>query len=217
MESPSFCVMCVMCVISCAAPAASTAAPIRGECCSCSRLHKAEAAALKAFITRSVERYRPSYGRKEVIEARQCLFIGTTNKAAYLRDETGGRRFWPIKIGAVDIDSLVRDRDQLFAEAAELYRRRVQWWPDADFERQHIAPQQEARYEADAWEDEIGRFLIGRQRVTVLEVAREGLFIDTPKIGVAEQRRITAALERLKWQRGQRTMTARWWNPPHDA
>ena len=166
-----------------------------------SALDKAEAAALKAFITRGEERYRPSYGRKEVIEPRQCVFIGTTNKAVYLRDETGGRRFWPVKVGKIDTDKLRTDRDQLFAEAVHLYRAGRSWWPHADFEADHIRPQQDARYESDAWEDAIGEWLQTQRSVTILAVARDGLRIETPKIGTADQRRIAAALERLGWER----------------
>jgi predicted P-loop ATPase len=164
-------------------------------------MNRAEAAQLKAFITRQVERYRPSYGRKEVIEPRQCVFVGTTNKAAYLRDETGGRRFWPIHAEKIDIDELSRHRDQLFAEAAQLYRKGSPWWPDRDFEHSHIAPQQEARFEVDAWEENIREFLNTASKVEVGQVAREALHIDTPKIGTAEQRRIAGAMERLGWKR----------------
>jgi predicted P-loop ATPase len=170
---------------------------------------------LKAFLTRTVERYRPSYGRKEVIEQRQCLFIGTTNKTVYLRDETGGRRFWPVKVGRIDIEALTTDRDQLFAEAVWLYRSGRRWWPDAEFERQCIAPHQEQRYEADAWEDLICYWLGRRvqKRVTVHEVAAGALGLKTEKLGTSEQRRIAAALQRSGWHRGARTATGRWWEP----
>jgi Virulence-associated protein E len=182
-----------------------------------SALDKAEAAALKAFVTRAEERYRPSYGRKEVIEPRQCVFIGTTNKAVYLRDETGGRRFWPVKVGIIDTEALTRDRDQLFAEAVHLYWQGTKWWPDQEFENEHILPQQEARYETDAWEQAISEWLQERpahekrEPVTVLTVARQALFIETPRIGTADQRRISTALERLGWNRGERTMHGRPW------
>lgn len=180
-----------------------------------SALDKAEAAALKAFVTRTVERYRPSYGRKEVIEPRQCLFVGTTNKHAYLRDETGGRRFWPVKVALIKIDDLIRDRDQLFAEAVHLYRQRARWWPDAAFEQEHIAPEQEKRYEADAWEGEIEDWLGRRteKKVTVLQIATDALSIERSRLGTSDQRRISAALERAGWRRGSRTGEGRWWVP----
>ena len=169
---------------------------------------------LKAFITRQVERYRPSYGRMEVTEPRQCVFIGTTNKETYLRDETGGRRFWPVKVGKIDTESLAADREQLFAEAVHLYQSGEQWWPDRDFEQRHIAPQQAARYEADAWQESIEGYLTTKTQVTVGQVAKEALFIETAKIGTADQRRITAIMERLNWKRqGVDWQGKRWWKP----
>jgi predicted P-loop ATPase len=175
-------------------------------------MNRAEAAHLKAFITRQVERYRPSYGRREVIEPRQCVFIGTTNRDCYLRDESGGRRFWGVKAGNIAIDRLIEDRDQLFAEAVARYQEGTQWWPDKDFERAHIMPQQAARYEADAWEENISEYLKANSKVTIGQVAREALHIETPRIGTAEQRRIAAALERLDWKRRPVDWQGkRWW------
>jgi predicted P-loop ATPase len=174
-------------------------------------MNRGETAQLKAFITRTTERYRPSYGRLEVIEPRQCVFIGTTNRDTYLRDETGGRRFWPIRCGRIDIDALARDREQIFAEAVHLYRAGEHWWPDKDFEKMHIAPQQEARYEADAWEEAIARFLSNVSRTTIGEVAADALGITTARIGTHEQRRIGTAMERLGWRRGKRTNAGRFW------
>jgi predicted P-loop ATPase len=163
-------------------------------------MSRADTAKLKAFLTRDVERYRPSYGRKEVIEPRQCVFVGTTNKDTYLRDETGGRRFWPVKCGTIDVEALAVDRDQIFAEAVHLFHGGTPWWPDKDFEQQHVMPEQAERYEADCWEETIATYLQIKTRVTIGEVARN-LGIATDRIGTADQRRIAAALERLNWRR----------------
>jgi predicted P-loop ATPase len=64
-------------------------------------------------------------------------------------------RFWPVKCGEIDVDGLIEDREQLFAEAVNLYQAGVPRWPDRAFEAEHIAPQQAARYKGDAWEEPI--------------------------------------------------------------
>jgi predicted P-loop ATPase len=180
-------------------------------------MSRAEDSQLKSFLTRTVERYRRSYGRKEVNEPRQCLFVGTINKSIYLHDETGGRRYWGVGTGIIKLDDLKRDRDQLFAEAVQLYRDHAQWWPDKEFEREHIKPEQDKRFEADPWEDPIVKYLAGNGRsrptaVLVSQIAKQALgFKDHSRIGTKDSRRITAILQHEGWERGKRQGHGRFW------
>lgn len=177
-------------------------------------LSKAETTALKAFMTRREEKFRPAYGRYEVTEPRQCCFIGTTNEGQYLRDSTGNRRFWPVTVGRIDLEALRRDRDQLWAEAVQLHHAGIPWWPDADFERTVIAPEQDARLDADPWESVVVDYLQRHtEPTTIAAIATTVLGVPTGKIGTVEQRRIRGILQSLKWTQA-RTKAARLWHPP---
>ena len=112
------------------------------------------------------------------------------------------------------IEALRHDRDQLLAEAAHALRRGEQWWPDVDFERESIIPQQELRYEPDVWEQKVATYLASRSEATVSDIAQDALFIETPRVSTSDRNRITAILEALGWRRGPRTENRRPWIPP---
>jgi hypothetical protein len=88
------------------------------EAAELSGMRRSEVEHLKAFLSRQVDRARMAYGRLVTEIPRQCVIIGTTNPEEYLRDTTGNRRFWPVRVTRFDLDALARDRDQLWAEAA---------------------------------------------------------------------------------------------------
>ena len=77
---------------------------------------------VKAFISRTSDRFRSPYGRRTEEYPRQCVFAGSTNNLMFLKDRTGNRRFWPI---TGDKDRKTKhswelskdDIDQIWAEA----------------------------------------------------------------------------------------------------
>lgn len=95
-------------------------------------LSKAEVTDVKAFISRQRDKARLAYESRAREFPRQCVIIGTTNEDAYLRDITGGRRFWPIKVDVeqIDTDALRDNVMQIWAEAVQIYREMRRAQPD---------------------------------------------------------------------------------------
>jgi hypothetical protein len=82
---------------------------------------------------------------------RQCVFAGTINPLeGYLNDPTGARRFWPVVCRDIDLETLVRDRDQLWAEARVRFQAGMPWWLDTPELEALARPEQEARCELGA-------------------------------------------------------------------
>lgn len=112
--------------------------------------------AVKGFLSKQSDRYRPAYGRMLREFPRQCVFFGSTNVADFLRDNTGGRRFWPIDIDAQErkksvVKDLPGERDQLWAEAVARYREKEPLFLTGEVEQSALATQESHR-ETDPWE-----------------------------------------------------------------
>lgn len=184
---------------------------------------KSEAEDLKAFLSGAVDRVRLPYAKRDEAFARQCVFVGTTNDDQFLRDATGGRRFWPVKVGKViDTDALTAERDQLFAEAFAAYSDGEAWWLDRDFEAEHAKPVQEAARESDSWADDVAKWLdlptgdLGDEEdtvtneVTISEVLDGALNIRSGQQTMAHQKRAAVVMRDLGWVKV-RTRTGMVW------
>lgn len=177
---------------------------------------KSEAEDLKSFLSGMVDRVRLPYARFDESFPRQCVFVGTTNEDQFLRDATGGRRFWPVAVRKViDIDALAEERDQLFAEAVAAFNAGERWWLDRDFEAEHARPVQAAAYVSDGWADTIADWLDNpepaeldfggtakrRDAVTVADVLAGALGVVAAHQSHVAQKRAADALKGLGWQK----------------
>ena len=191
-------------------------------------ISRAEVSRIKAFLTRTTDRYRPPYERYVVEVPRQCVFAGSVNPETCLRDETGNRRFWPVRCGTIDLDALRRDRDQLWAEAVARFRAGAIWWIDDPVLTAAANVEQDARYQSDAWDGRIDRWLVFEQSrvnrgyagyddwhdeeaertspltdASVGEILEGALGIEPARWTRADQMRVGAYLKTRRWERYQ--------------
>lgn len=191
---------------------------------------KGEMNRVKNVVSCPKDVYRGSYERHVVDHYRQCVFIGTTNRSDWNKDDTGARRFWPIHTrGEIDLDAIRAGREQLYAEAVSklkvvsldperqpsLVGARVEagadWWmiPVAEAE-----VEQEKRFDEDSWRPYVEDFIGLRQEVRTGEILVDALKVDVGKIKRADEMRVGSVLRSLGWEsvtRRESGKVARFW------
>lgn len=133
-------------------------------------LNRAESNAVKAFLTRTSERFRRPYGKNVEEFPRQCVFAGTSNKDEHFEDETGNRRFWPVFCTRADFQGVAKMRDQLWAEAYQMYMDGHRWWLDSADVIEQAKTEQAQRVRLDPWHQKIADLTAMISEVAVEEV-----------------------------------------------
>jgi predicted P-loop ATPase len=158
---------------------------------------KADVDRIKVIVGTPKDPYRPTYGAFTNTYPRQCIFVGTTNRDDYLMDETGGRRFFPVRVGQIQLAALAADREQLLAEAHVRMSGGEPW---------HLMPAttgpvQAHRHVLDAWTTTVTDYIQGKPDVTITEVLKDALKFQESMISDREAKRVGRILRSLGWER----------------
>jgi len=100
-------------------------------------MRKTDVEVVKSFISRCDDKYRASYGVNVESHPRQCVIVGSTNaESGFLRDITGNRRFWPVRISGNGKKKAwqmsVYDVEQIWAETLVLYEKGEKLYLEGD-------------------------------------------------------------------------------------
>lgn len=190
-------------------------------------LSRHELGTLKAFVTRAVDSYRPSFGRVARDFPRRTVFAASTNEAEYLKDPTGNRRWWPVRVavtGPIDIDALRAQRDQLWAEALHLLEAGHPHYVDTPELAALCSAEQAQREQGDPWEEHVAAYLAGLldkagapgdehkeacecarcRGVTVSAILQHAIGVPREKQGRGEEMRCAVLARALGWTKGTR-------------
>jgi hypothetical protein len=165
-----------------------------------SGMKRAEIQTLKAMLSRRFDRGRLAYDRITSEVPRQCIICGTTNDAEWLKDQTGNRRFWPVRTHCFNVEALAQNVDQLWAEAAAREASGVsirlpeRLWPIAERE-------QSRRLTTDPYTDTLGHYLSGYEGKIASEDVWLILDVKPGQRFQEQSRRVGDAMRALGWRR----------------
>lgn len=172
---------------------------------------------LKNFLSVREDRFRPPYGRHEVVKGRMCVFAGTSNEAEFLNDKTGARRFWIIKCAPRDIDTaiVIEIRDQLWAEALTMYRGEEDVWLRSSEDREAQAELAAEFEEIDPWAEPLRVYVERKRLIRIEDVLHRCFDVKIENQNMLHTKRVAAMLRQLGWTkarlRGDNDEQGTWW------
>jgi putative DNA primase/helicase len=111
----------------------------------------------------------------------------------------------------VDLEWIVANREQLFAEAVRDVLAGKTWH---EVPQEEARAEQEARYEVDPWEDILREWLAGNKaELTTIQILRLACNKEADTVKSGDARRIAAIMRRLGWTSKKRQGGARYWVP----
>ena len=172
------------------------------------KLLKADPSTTKDYLSREVDRFRPAYGRELVEVPRQACFIGNTNEDFFLRDLTGERRFWPLRVvKPINCAAVEANRDEVWGAVMSLVRDSTyRHWVDPTMD-EGLRLALEARHAMftvqDAWTEStaVYDYCAGRAYVNTFDLFRWVVCNGAPdalaKFTRKEQLRVAEILRRM--------------------
>lgn len=155
---------------------------------------------IKQWMSIRFDEIRKPYGRETESFPRRFIMAGSTNETFYLKDKTGNRRYWPVKVGLIDIFLLIQDLPQLWAEAVHLFKSGKIWWIPKNSPVLKIAEfEQSIRVPDDIWISPIERYLDGINMITVDEIL-EKIGIEVSKREDRHVHRIGTILKKIGFE-----------------
>ena len=159
---------------------------------------KAEVNRIKGIISNQSDRYRVPYDRYSSDHPRQSVFAGTTNRDDWHNDDTGGRRFWPVACGVVNLQWLQENREQLFAEAVVRYQNGESWWDvPTDEHRRKI----DDRRQEDPWTDAVLTYMEDHAPCSMAAILQSGVGRQTESQTSGDQRRCASILKQYGYEK----------------
>jgi predicted P-loop ATPase len=177
-------------------------------------LHTKELEGIKAFITRTHENWIPKYREFATQFPRRLVFIGTTNKDEFLADETGNRRWLPVEVQNVDVEGIKAARNQLWAEARQMYDQQGVVYRNAE---KLAGAVHEKHTIVDPWVDAVGKWLDEPDSltlvspgdsgfVTIQDALRGALKFDDKHVGKREEMRMASVLSAVGYKKSTKWM-----------